>query len=125
RLRGWTAPAGRESLVWDGDASPVLFRGERRYGTYKTHRTHRTYPFSEVLGSGARDHCMSLRFTVLASGSGGNASLVESDGAGVLIDAGLGPRQLAGRFADSGLSWSAVHAVVLTHTHTDHWKDTT
>ena len=38
---------------------------------------------------------MSLRFTVLASGSGGNASLVETDGFGVLIDAGLGPRQLA------------------------------
>jgi phosphoribosyl 1,2-cyclic phosphodiesterase len=67
---------------------------------------------------------MTLRYTVLASGSGGNASLVESDGFGVLIDAGLGSRQLAARFADAGLSWSAVHAVVLTHTHTDHWKDT-
>src|SRR5438874_2475101 len=66
---------------------------------------------------------MPLRFTVLASGSGGNASLVESDGFGVLIDAGLGPRQLAARFGAAGLSWSAVQAVVLTHTHTDHWKD--
>ena len=30
-----------------------------------------------------------MRFTVLASGSGGNASLVQTDGFGVLIDAGL------------------------------------
>jgi phosphoribosyl 1,2-cyclic phosphodiesterase len=66
-----------------------------------------------------------LRFTVLASGSGGNASLVESDGLGVLIDVGLGPRQIASRLAQVGLSWSAVHAVVLTHTHSDHWKDAT
>jgi phosphoribosyl 1,2-cyclic phosphodiesterase len=65
-----------------------------------------------------------LRYTVLASGSGGNASLVESDGFGVLIDTGLGSRLLADRFAAADLSWSAVQAVVLTHTHTDHWKDT-
>jgi phosphoribosyl 1,2-cyclic phosphodiesterase len=66
-----------------------------------------------------------LRFTVLASGSGGNASLVESEGFGVLIDVGLGPRQIGMRLARVGLSWSAVHAVLLTHTHSDHWKDAT
>ncbi len=68
---------------------------------------------------------MSLRFTVLASGSAGNASFVEAGGFGVLIDAGLGPRQLAQRLASAGASWSAVHAVVLTHAHSDHWKDRT
>ncbi len=68
---------------------------------------------------------MLLRYTVLASGSGGNASLVECDGFGVLLDVGLGPRQLASRFAAVGLSWARVQAVVLTHTHSDHWKDRT
>jgi phosphoribosyl 1,2-cyclic phosphodiesterase len=62
---------------------------------------------------------------MLASGSGGNACLVESGGFGVLIDVGLGPRQLAARLAAADSSWSAVQAVVLTHTHTDHWKDAT
>jgi phosphoribosyl 1,2-cyclic phosphodiesterase len=66
---------------------------------------------------------MGLRFTVLASGSAGNASLVEADGFGVLIDVGLGPRQLGNRLAAVGLSWADVHAVLLTHTHSDHWKD--
>jgi phosphoribosyl 1,2-cyclic phosphodiesterase len=66
-----------------------------------------------------------LRFTVLASGSGGNASLVESASFGVLIDVGLGPRQIGSRLAKVGLSWSAVQAVILSHTHTDHWKDAT
>lgn len=68
---------------------------------------------------------MALRFTVLASGSGGNASLVEAGGFGVLIDAGLGPRQLSDRLGAAGLSWANVQAVVLTHTHSDHWKDRT
>jgi phosphoribosyl 1,2-cyclic phosphodiesterase len=68
---------------------------------------------------------MTLRFTVLASGSGGNASLVEAAGFGVLLDIGLGPRQLASRLAGVGREWSAVHAVLLTHTHSDHWRDTT
>jgi phosphoribosyl 1,2-cyclic phosphodiesterase len=66
-----------------------------------------------------------LRYTVLASGSGGNASLIECGGFGVLIDVGLGPRQLASRLVSRGLSWAAVQAVLLTHTHSDHWKDPT
>lgn len=66
-----------------------------------------------------------MRFTALASGSGGNACLVQSSGFGVLIDVGLGPRQLASRLAAVHLSWSDVHAVLLTHTHGDHWKDAT
>lgn len=68
---------------------------------------------------------MGLRFTVLASGSAGNASLLEADGFGVLLDAGLGPRQLAKRLAAAGTSLQAVHALLLTHTHGDHWSDRT
>jgi phosphoribosyl 1,2-cyclic phosphodiesterase len=65
------------------------------------------------------------RFTVLASGSAGNASLVQSQSAGVLIDFGLGPRTLAGRMAARDLSWRHVRVAVLTHTHSDHWNEKT
>ena len=68
---------------------------------------------------------MAFRFSMLASGSSGNASLLEADGFGLLIDAGLGPRQLASRLASVGSSWAKVNAVLLTHTHSDHWKDRT
>jgi phosphoribosyl 1,2-cyclic phosphodiesterase len=68
---------------------------------------------------------MSLRFTVLASGSAGNASYIESGGFGLLLDIGLGPRQLAGRLSAVGTSWDRVQAVLLTHTHGDHWRDRT
>ena len=66
---------------------------------------------------------MALRFTVLASGSGGNASLLEAGGFGLLLDLGLGPRQLAGRLTAAGAAWPGVHAALLTHTHSDHWND--
>jgi phosphoribosyl 1,2-cyclic phosphodiesterase len=68
---------------------------------------------------------MGLRLTVLASGSGGNASLVEANGFGLLLDAGLGPRQLATRLAAAGASWHNVNALLLTHTHSDHWNERT
>ena len=63
------------------------------------------------------------RLTVLASGSAGNATLLEVAGFGLLIDCGLHPRLLASRLAMIGRSWDQVHAVILTHTHSDHWKD--
>jgi phosphoribosyl 1,2-cyclic phosphodiesterase len=68
---------------------------------------------------------MALRFTVLASGSAGNAVLVTVGNWGVLLDAGLGPRELSSRLAAVGATWASVHAVLLTHTHGDHWRDTT
>ncbi len=68
---------------------------------------------------------MALRFCALASGSAGNSMLVTSDGFGLLVDAGLGPRQLGSRLASIGASWRDVHAVLLTHTHSDHWRERT
>jgi hypothetical protein len=61
-------------------------------------------------------------FTVLASGSAGNSSLLEANGFGLLIDIGLGPRQLARRLIAAGRSWGDVNAALLTHTHSDHWN---
>jgi len=68
---------------------------------------------------------MPARFCVLASGSAGNCAFLQADGVGLLIDIGLGPRLVASRLATIGATWRDVHAVLLTHTHTDHWKDLT
>lgn len=67
---------------------------------------------------------MTARFTVLASGSSGNAALLEVNGFGLLIDCGIHSRFLTSRLAVIGRKWDHVHAAVLTHTHGDHWKDT-
>src|SRR4051794_21966239 len=68
---------------------------------------------------------MPARFTALASGSAGNACLIQAGRCGVLLDFGLGPRTLASRMASRGLGWRHVTAALLTHTHTDHWNETT
>ena len=65
---------------------------------------------------------MTAQLTILASGSSGNASLLELDDFGLLIDGGLGPKQLATRLRLVGRSWDDVHAMILTHTHGDHWS---
>jgi phosphoribosyl 1,2-cyclic phosphodiesterase len=67
---------------------------------------------------------MPVSFAVLARGRSGNASVLEVDGFRVLIDCGIGPRQLAARLGSIGLTWPDLSAVVLTHTHGDHWRET-
>jgi phosphoribosyl 1,2-cyclic phosphodiesterase len=68
---------------------------------------------------------MTFRFTVLASGSSGNVSLLQTDGFSALLDLGLGPRRLADRLGAIGADWDQIGAALLTHTHGDHWNDAT
>ena len=68
---------------------------------------------------------MSARFTVLASGSSGNANLLEVDGFAILIDCGLQPQIIAERLSFVQRSWADVKAVILTHAHGDHWNSYT
>ena len=61
-----------------------------------------------------------LRFRVLGSGSSGNTTLVEGDGTRILIDAGLGARELAERLSSVGVDAASIAAVFVSHEHTDH-----
>lgn len=61
-----------------------------------------------------------MRIAVLASGSGGNAVLVEERGTKVLIDCGVSLRQLQRRARAVGVTLEGLAAVLLTHEHTDH-----
>lgn len=65
-----------------------------------------------------------LRFRNLGSGSTGNATVVEArDGLAttrLLIDCGLGVRQLEARLAAAGLELADLDAIFITHEHADH-----
>ena len=67
-----------------------------------------------------------LRFTSLASGSSGNATLIEGRRRDderptrVLVDCGLGPRKLAAALAMRGVAAAELDAVFVTHEHSDH-----
>ena len=62
-----------------------------------------------------------MKVHVLASGSTGNAVLVEDGESRLLVDAGLSARELERRLALVGCpAAGAVQAILLTHEHTDH-----
>lgn len=64
-----------------------------------------------------------LRFRSLGSGSGGNSTLIEASGLAplrMLVDCGLGIRQLTLRLGEAGLLPEDIHAVFVTHEHGDH-----
>ncbi len=60
------------------------------------------------------------RATVLASGSAGNAVLLEAGGYGLLVDAGLSADALERALARVAAPVRTVRAVLLTHEHDDH-----
>lgn len=65
---------------------------------------------------------MGLRFTVLASGSTGNALIVQGSQKTVLVDAGLSMKKLEELMQGQGMSGHDVDALLVTHEHSDHIK---
>jgi len=61
-----------------------------------------------------------IRFSLLGSGSSGNAVLCVSENAKVLIDSGLSFKELNRRVALLGQSLEGLDAVFITHEHFDH-----
>ena len=61
-----------------------------------------------------------MKVVSLASGSKGNAYLVESGGRLLLIDCGISCRTLAERMRRTGFDLSALIGVAVTHNHHDH-----
>ncbi|APH06799.1 MBL fold metallo-hydrolase [Bacillus weihaiensis] len=65
---------------------------------------------------------MSLQFSVLASGSTGNAIYVETEEQSFLVDAGLSGKQMQGLFDQIGRDISKLSGIFVTHEHSDHIK---
>lgn len=64
-----------------------------------------------------------MHLQVLSSGSRGNATLVRADDATLLIDAGLGMREMEARFEAARVSIQSVDHVAVTHGHLDHARN--
>ena len=63
-----------------------------------------------------------MKFSILSSGSRGNACYVETDDAKILVDAGLSGIEVERRLAAIGISPQSLDAIVVTHEHSDHIK---
>lgn len=65
---------------------------------------------------------MTLRFSVLASGSTGNAFYIESEKQKLLVDAGLSGKQMDRLFEKINVDPSELSGILVTHEHSDHIK---
>jgi phosphoribosyl 1,2-cyclic phosphodiesterase len=65
---------------------------------------------------------MSMQFSVLASGSTGNAIFVENGEHSFLVDAGLSGKQMETLFQQIDRDMSKLSGILVTHEHSDHIK---
>lgn len=63
-----------------------------------------------------------IKFICFGSGSSGNSYYLCAEDYGIIIDLGLGRRQIKKVFHDYGLTIPNIKAILVTHDHTDHVK---
>src|SRR3989475_7158643 len=63
---------------------------------------------------------VSVRLTILGSGSSGNCAYLETDQTRLLIDAGLSGRQIRQRLLTIGRAPESLTGILITHEHSDH-----
>ena len=61
-----------------------------------------------------------MKFTVLGSGSTGNAVLISGGATNVLVDAGMSAREILRRIAVAGVDPEDLDGILVTHEHGDH-----
>ena len=67
-----------------------------------------------------RGNRISLRVSILASGSSGNCTLIETSQTRLLVDAGLGKRETLRRLTVNEQSTDRLDGIVISHEHSDH-----
>jgi phosphoribosyl 1,2-cyclic phosphodiesterase len=63
---------------------------------------------------------VAVSITVLASGSGGNCTVLATSQTRVLIDCGLSCREICRRLAAQGIAPDSLSGILITHEHSDH-----
>jgi len=77
--------------------------------------------FKRSVFCGAEGNRISFRISILASGSTGNSTLLETSSTTLLIDAGLGKKEMLRRFEALGRARpERVDGILVTHEHSDH-----
>ena len=75
---------------------------------------------SRLIGLEFLGEAIGLRVTILASGSSGNMTLLETGSTRLLIDAGIGKRETLARLEAVGAEIDRLDGILITHEHADH-----
>ena len=62
-----------------------------------------------------------MKVSILASGSTGNVTYIETPEHKVLVDAGLSGKKIANLMASIDRDINEVDSLFISHEHTDHW----
>lgn len=65
---------------------------------------------------------MGMRFSILASGSSGNAAVIQTKEVTLMVDAGLSGRKLDQLLAEREIQGEQLDGIFVTHEHSDHIK---
>jgi phosphoribosyl 1,2-cyclic phosphodiesterase len=76
--------------------------------------------FAAKLHREVQERPIGLRVSILASGSSGNITLLETERTRLLVDCGLGKRETLARLAAAGRTVERLDGILITHEHTDH-----
>ncbi|MCH7782531.1 MBL fold metallo-hydrolase [candidate division KSB1 bacterium] len=63
-----------------------------------------------------------MRLTILGSGSGGNAAVIQNNGSSILVDSGFSYKLLNSKLKICGIPPESFSAMLITHEHEDHAK---
>lgn len=61
-----------------------------------------------------------MRIIILASGSKGNSTYIETDNTKILIDAGISHKRVLEKLKENNISFNDLDAILVTHEHIDH-----
>jgi phosphoribosyl 1,2-cyclic phosphodiesterase len=75
---------------------------------------------SRLIGLEFLGEAIGLRVTILASGSSGNMTLLETGSTRLLVDAGIGKRETLARLEAVGAEIDRLDGILITHEHADH-----
>lgn len=63
-----------------------------------------------------------LRYSILGSGSSGNSYYFQNKNSAILIDAGFSCKEILRRITECGFKYEKLQALIITHTHGDHFR---
>ena len=64
-----------------------------------------------------------MKIVILASGSKGNATYIETPQTKILIDTGISLKQVRSRLLNQGIQLTNLDGIFITHEHIDHIKN--